>query len=160
MAYFALADEILHGTGDFFNGDIGVDAVLIEEIDGIDAETTQGSIGNPVDVLGAAVEPDMTAGIWIDRKAEFGGDDNLTAERGEGFTHKVFIRVGPVDFGGIKEGDTLSDCGTDKADHGRTVFGWSIAKAHAHAAEPEGGDFEWTLTQIAFCGWDWHGVDL
>ena len=34
-------DELLDGTGDIFDRDVGVDAVLVVEVDGVDAEPSQ-----------------------------------------------------------------------------------------------------------------------
>lgn len=37
--YFTLLDEVFYGAGDVFDGDGGVDTVLVEEVDGFDVET-------------------------------------------------------------------------------------------------------------------------
>lgn len=52
----AFLDELLDGSCGVFNGDVEVDAVLVEEVDGIDAETAERGFRHLADVLGAAVE--------------------------------------------------------------------------------------------------------
>ena len=49
---FALLDEFLHGSGDVFDGDVGIDAVLVEEIDGIDLEALERGFGDLADASG------------------------------------------------------------------------------------------------------------
>ena len=38
MAHLACGDEVLHGASDLLDGHIRVDPVLVEEVDGVDAE--------------------------------------------------------------------------------------------------------------------------
>jgi len=66
-------------------------------------------------VLGLAIEATLLAGVTVE--SEFGGDDDLAAERGEGFADEFFIGEGAVDFGRVEEGDALLDGGADDGDH-------------------------------------------
>jgi hypothetical protein len=49
-------DEVFDGSGDVFDGDVGVDAVLVEEVDGVDVEALERGVGDLADVVGLAVE--------------------------------------------------------------------------------------------------------
>ena len=42
----ACCDQVLHGAGDVFDGHVGVDAVLIEEIDGVDLQALERGFGD------------------------------------------------------------------------------------------------------------------
>jgi hypothetical protein len=47
-----------------------------------------------------------------------------------------------VDLGGVEEGDAALNGGTNQTDQVLRVWRWPVALAHAHAAEPEGRDFQ------------------
>ena len=93
---------------------------------------------------GLAVEAALLAGVAVE--SEFGGDDHFVAEGSEGFADEFLVGEGAVDFGGVEEGDALFDGGADDGDHLLLVPGGAVAKAHAHAAEAEGGDFQITFS--------------
>src|SRR3954468_10039866 len=52
----ARLDEFLDRSGDVFDGDIGVDAVLVVQVDGVDSESLQGAVDDSLDHLRAAVD--------------------------------------------------------------------------------------------------------
>ena len=78
---FALPDEVFDGAGDVFDGDGGVGAVLVKEVDAVGAEAAEGGVGDGADRLGAAVDAGGGEGVF---KAELGGDDDAVADGGEG----------------------------------------------------------------------------
>ena len=43
-------DELLDGAGDVLDGDVGVDAVLVEQVDGVGPQSTQGAVDGGADV--------------------------------------------------------------------------------------------------------------
>ena len=48
-------NEILHSTGNIFDGNVQVDTMLVEQIDGIDFETLERFFCNLLDVFRPAV---------------------------------------------------------------------------------------------------------
>src|SRR5260370_27198582 len=48
----ALSDQLLHRPGDVFDGHVRVDAVLVEQVDGVNLEPPQRCFGDLFDVLG------------------------------------------------------------------------------------------------------------
>lgn len=54
---FQLVDEIFDRTGDVFDGDIRVDAMLVEKVDALRAQTFEGFVSHVFDVIGPGVEP-------------------------------------------------------------------------------------------------------
>jgi AraC-like DNA-binding protein len=56
MQYLACLDKLFHSACDIFNRDIGIDPMLIQEIDVVCPETLETSIHHPFDVFGPAVQ--------------------------------------------------------------------------------------------------------
>src|SRR5581483_5192282 len=141
MVHLAGLDELFHRAGDIFDRDVGVDAVLVEEVDVVGAESPEHGVDDLADVFGPAVEASPLAGGRIDREPELRGDDHLVAHRGERFADKFFVDEGAVGLGGVEEGDPAVDGVTDQLDPGLAVGWGAVVDAQSHAAEPDGGDF-------------------
>ena len=101
----ALGDEFLHDSGDVFDGDVGVDAVLVEQVDAVGVQALEGCFGHLPDVDGLAVEPVALAGDRVDVECELGRYDDVVADRGEGLADEFLVGEWPVGFGGIEERD-------------------------------------------------------
>lgn len=85
MLDLALGDQILDGAGDVFDGHLGINAVLIKQIDAIGAQTLQRGLGHGADMFRAAVgSAAACAGDQVYIEAELGGDDDLLADRLQG----------------------------------------------------------------------------
>src|SRR5882762_9841848 len=54
----SLLDQFLHGAGHVFDRHVGIDAMLVEEIDDVDLESLQRALGDLLDVFGAALQAD------------------------------------------------------------------------------------------------------
>jgi hypothetical protein len=121
VAHLASLHELGDGASDVLDRDVGVDAMLVEQIDHLDPQPAQRCIGDLRDLLGAAVEPDRPA--VLDAPPELRGDHDLVAQRREGLTDEFFVDVGAVDLGGIEERDVALDRATQHADHGVAVAG-------------------------------------
>ena len=100
MPNLAFRNELANGTGDVFDRDLRIDAMLIEEIDVIGFQAFERCLGNGADVLRPAVEAirRLTA-----HKAEFCRDNNLIADRTECVAEEFLVREWTVGFGGIEE---------------------------------------------------------
>src|SRR5512139_329314 len=76
-------NQILHRTSHIFDGHSWVNAVLVEQVDGIDLESLERSFGDPLDLLGSAIQSHPgtrpTAGIMLEPK--LGCDHHLLVER-------------------------------------------------------------------------------
>ncbi len=57
MADLSFLDEVLHGARDILDGNVRVDAVLIEQIDRLDAEALERGLGDLANMFGPAVQP-------------------------------------------------------------------------------------------------------
>ena len=105
MAHLAGRDQVLHRAGDVLDGDVRIDAVLVEKIDVVRAEASQHRVRYALDVLRLAVEPAAFARRRINVKAELGGDHDLVADGRQRFPDQGFVGPGTVDLGSIKQGD-------------------------------------------------------
>src|ERR1700683_3020122 len=156
VLHLALLDQIFYRSRSVFDGDVGVDAVLIEQIDDVGLEALERGFCDLLDVLWPAVEPGLFVGGRINFEAELGGDYHLLAERCESFADEFFVSEWAVDFSSIEEGDAAFYCRVDERDHFFSVGKWSERKAHSHAAEADGGDFKIAFSEFAFL----HGFFL
>src|SRR5712675_1206402 len=92
-------------AGDVLDGDVRIDAVLVEKIDVVRAEAPQHRVRYALDVFRPAVEPAAFARRRINLKAELGGDHDLVADRRQRFPDQGFVGPGTVDLSSIKQGD-------------------------------------------------------
>ena len=88
-------DELLDGAGDVLDGDVGVDAVLVEQVDGVGAQTPQRAVDRGADVVGPATDPALMSAL-VEREAKFRRDDDLVADRLQGLTNDLLVRERPV----------------------------------------------------------------
>ena len=105
VADLAGGDEVADGAGDVFDGDVGVDAVLVEEVDVVGAEPPEGVVGDLADAFGAAVG---AVGWPAVGEPELGGDDDLVADRFEGLSDEELVAALSVGLGGVEERDPRS----------------------------------------------------
>src|SRR5262249_15458937 len=76
VANFSGAHQFRHGANRLLDGRVGVDAVLVVEIDVLDAEALQAALDGLPNVLGAAVEAARSGIGWIAHDAEFRGEED------------------------------------------------------------------------------------
>ena len=128
-------DELLDGAGDLLDGDVRVDSVLVEQIDGVGPQATEGALDGGTDVIRSTGDAGLLA-VRIEGEPELGGDDDVVAHWLQCLTHQLLVVEGAVDLCGVEQSDAPLHRGADEGDH--LVTGWSCAErlAHAHAAEP------------------------
>ena len=97
---------------------------------------------------GRLFRPPLLARLRIDVEAELGGDHHLVAEGRERLAHQLLVRERAVDLGGVEEGDAALDGRPDQRDHLLLVGRRAVAEAQAHAAEPDGRDFQVRCFQV------------
>src|SRR5437879_13329737 len=83
-------DEVLHGAGDILDRYIGIDAMLIQQVNPISLETLQRCIGHFFDVFGTTVQASLFA--ILDFEPELSGDHYLVTKWSQRFAHQFFIR--------------------------------------------------------------------
>src|SRR5439155_15793554 len=87
---------------DVLDGDPPINAVLVEQVDRLDLESTERSFGYLTDVLGPRVEA-VARAVRVDAEAELGGDDHPVAHGAQRFADERLVRERAVRSGGVKE---------------------------------------------------------
>ena len=137
---FAFVNEFGHGSDGVFDGRVGVDAVLIVKVDGLDAEAAQAGFAGLPDVIGLAADTTDVGILGIADDAEFCGESDIVTAALDGASDEFFIFVRTVDVGGIEKEDAEIEGAVDRGD-GFGVIAGTIKFRHAHAAETLSGDF-------------------
>ncbi len=109
MLHLALIDQVFDRARHVFDRDVGIDSMLVQQIDRIDSEPSERGVNDLPDVLGATVQTALRAPIGVKIETELGCEHDPPAEGSEGFSHKLFIRELTVGFGGIEECDSPLD---------------------------------------------------
>jgi hypothetical protein len=137
MLHFPGGDQFLDRARNVLNWHVGIDAVLVEQIDLVDAQTLERSVADFFYVRRAAVKQ---AGALRDVKTELGCDHDLIACILQRLSNDLLVGKGSVDFGGIKKVLPALDALANERHGfamGKTV---AIAEIQAHAAEADGRD--------------------
>ncbi|TVU03549.1 hypothetical protein EJB05_50864, partial [Eragrostis curvula] len=119
-----------------------VDAVLVVEVDAVNAETLEAALACRAYVRRVAADLALAVG---EGEAELGGQLHLLPHLDlqslhMGITSSIFsandlVGVGAVDVGGVEEGDAGGDGVVDERDHVRLGLGRAVEGGHSHAAE-------------------------
>jgi len=142
VADLALGDQLGQGADGVLDRGVGVDAVLVVQVDVVGAEPTQRTLDRGADVRGAAVE-DTGAASGVGDHAKLGRHHDLVATASDGPAEEFLVGVRPVDLGGVEEGDAQLQCPVDGADGlGVVAAGAGVGGGHPHGAKADAGDVE------------------
>ena len=128
--------EVRHRADGLFDRDGAVDAMLVVEIDVLDAEALQGSVAGVFDVFRPAVHAGPLP-IASTHVAEFGRQDDLLAFALDRLADQLLVGVGAVDVRGIEEVDAQLECPMNRRDRLGVVTG-AVEVGHPHATQAEG----------------------
>ncbi len=134
------AHKIGHGTDRIFDRGGAVDAVLVIEIDMVDAEAAERRVAGLAHVVGLAADAEEGA-VAAAHIAELRGKDHLVAAAADGAADQLFIPEGAVHVGRIEEVAAEVESAVDRGDRRRVVVG-AVKLGHTHAAEADGRDRE------------------
>jgi hypothetical protein len=134
-------DQLLHRAGNVFNRDVGVDPVLVEQVDRLDAEATECSIRHLTDVLRPRVQP-VPRTVGVDAEAELRRDHDLLTHRGERLADELLVGKRPVGLGGVEQGHAAFDGCANERDRPLPIGRRPIGRSQPHGAVAERGDFE------------------
>src|SRR5258707_4892194 len=76
-AALARRDKSGHRANGLFDWNIGIDAVLVEKIDGVDSEPGQAGVASAADILRRTIQ--TSAAVGSDAESEFCGNDDFFA---------------------------------------------------------------------------------
>ena len=148
VLHLAFANQVLDRTGDVLDRHVGIDTVLVEQIDAVRPEALQRRLGYLADVLGPAVETSLLP--VLEPEPELRRNDDLIPNGRERFADDLFVRERAVHLCRVEEGDAAVDRRADHRDALFTAGGRSVAEADAHAPEAEGRHFQSARAQSAF----------
>ncbi len=134
MLDLALTDQVFHGAGDLLDGHLRIDAVLVEQVDAVRAQTLERRVGHLPDALRPAVQ--ALAGVAL-AKAELGRDHDLVAHRLQRLPDHAFVDEGAVGFRRVEKRDSALEGGADQLDGVGRVGVRPVAVAQAHAAQAQ-----------------------
>ena len=103
MLDLAGLDQSLDRPRHVLDRHVGVDAVLVEEVDDLDAEALERPFHRLADLFGPAVHSRHLA--VDDVEAELGGDHHPVADRPQRLADDLLVGEGAVDFRRVEEGD-------------------------------------------------------
>jgi hypothetical protein len=132
--------ELGHRADGLLDRDLGIDAVLVVEVDVIDAEPPEGCVARLVDVLRRSVDAEVGPALVAD-VAELGGEHDLVTTPLDCLADEPFVGERAVHVGGVEEGDAEVEGAMDRRDR-LCIVAPGVEVGHAHAAEAEGGDGE------------------
>ncbi len=138
--HLALPDQFRHGAHRIFDRNVRIDAMLIEQVDDIDAKAFEGGFGNGAHIFRAAVRAHHHLACrfaGVDFETELGGDDHLVAIGLQAFADEDFIVVRPINLCRIEKGDAEFDGAVQRCNCAALIAGRAIGMGHAHAAEAE-----------------------
>ena len=145
VPHLALLDELRHRAHRLLDRHVGVDAVLVEEVDVVGAEPLERPFDRAADVVGGAVERTdrrHVAGRRVVHPAgELGRDHVLVAPALDRAADQLLVGQRAVQLRGVEEVDPELQRPLDRRDR-LVLVGRAVEGRHAHASEPEGGYLE------------------
>src|ERR1700682_5791423 len=133
-------DQFGHRAHCLLDRYVGVDAVLVVEVDMTDAKPLQRGIAGGPDVLGAAADAGERS-VGAAHVAKLRRHDDAVAASAECAPDELLVLERAVHVGRIEEVDAEVEGAVDGRDRLRVVTG-TVELGHPHAAEAHGGDFE------------------
>jgi len=147
VADFALANEIGESADGFLDGSFGIDAVLVVQIDRVDAEALEAGVAGGANVSGRAVDAAKGCVGFVADDAEFCGEEDFISDTANGLADENFIVTVAVYVGGIEKGHAEIERAMDGSDR-FGILTSAIEFGHAHATEAERGDEGAVFTEM------------
>src|SRR3984957_15685399 len=112
MADLAVSDQLLHRAGHILDGYVGIDSMLVKQVDDLDAQSLQRGIADLPDMLGAAVQASLPSRFGIEAfaggingEAELRSDHHLVADGLKCLANNLLVGERTVDLRRVEEGD-------------------------------------------------------
>src|SRR6476646_9029215 len=140
ITYLALAYEFSHGADSLYYWRIGIDAVLIIEVNSFDAETLKTCFATGAYIIRGTLHA-YEAPVRRSQNAEFGCEHDLIAAVPDRAADQFLVSPHSIDVGRVEECDAKLDGPMDRIDTLR-LAAWPVKLAHAHAAKAKGRDLK------------------
>ncbi len=150
MPHLAFGDQLAQSACNLLDRHIGIDPVLIEQVDTISLQAPERRLGHHADVLRPTVEPTAAfGGDGIDVEAELGRNHHPISHRGQGLADQFFIDERAVRLCRVEQRHPQIDRLADQGNHVRFVRRRAVEGAHAHAAQSKGRDLQAAAAECA-----------
>ena len=146
MQDFSFTDQVADRPGNLFDRHLGIDAVLVVEVDMVGTQPFQRAFDRPANLFRTTAE--RLPPLRVDPNAEFSGYDHLVANRRECLADQLLIGKRPVTLRRIEKGNTLFVSPADQGDHLVSVCRRTVAVAHTHATQSDGGHLQFSVSQF------------
>jgi hypothetical protein len=147
MPDLALGDQVLDRARYILDRHIGVDAVLIKEVNHFRTKPLERLVAYLADVFGSAVHAGNLA--TFDVESEFGCDYHLVAHRRQRLANNLLVGVGTINLGSVEEGDTALHRLAHQRDALPVAQAMAVAEIQPHAAEADRRDFQAAFSEYA-----------
>jgi hypothetical protein len=141
VAHLARSDELSHRAHGLLDRRLEVDAVLIVEVDVVDAEPLERRLARLVDVLAVALDPAPRGIVGVADDPELRRQLHLVAAAGDRAADEHLVRERAVHVGGVEEGDAELERAVDRRDR-LVLVARPVEIGHPHAAEADPRDLE------------------
>ena len=144
-------DQVLNRARHVFNRNVGINPVLVIQVDGVNPQSLEGALDSLLDVLRSGIQP-APPGFVLGpgRPTELRCDHHSAPEGSEGLADQFLVRVWTVNFGRIEKRDAPLHGGSQQRDHRVPVRNRAVGPTHPHATETESRHFKGALPQLTF----------
>src|SRR5215469_11962035 len=147
MFHLPLLNKLFDGSRNVFDGNLVINAMLVEQVDDISFESLQRSLCDLLDMLWTTVQPSLFPVLNVESKLR--RDRNILSKWCECFSDQFLIRERAVNLRCIEESDAALHGGTNERDALLPLHGRPVSKAQSHAAESDGGHFQIAFSNFA-----------
>src|SRR6267154_6321614 len=109
VADLASTNKLGHGANGFFNGDVGIDAMLIIQVNHFDTQALEAGIAGGAHVGSAAINAADSGIRFAAQDSEFGGQKNFVAHSANGLGDQQLVVAVAIDIRGIEKSDSQFD---------------------------------------------------
>ncbi len=150
MLHLPFLDQLLQRSRNVFDRHVGINTMLIKQIDTIRPESFERSFRNLFDVFGPAINTNLLA-LWPNLETKLRRDHYLVTKRSKRFAHQLFIHEWSINFRGIEKSDPTLHGSSDQRNHLLLIGSRPISEAHPHATEPERRHFQIPQFALLHC---------
>src|SRR6266511_1468055 len=147
VPHLARFDELGHRADRLLDRRVRVDAVLVVEVDVVNAEPPERGVARLPNVLRVAADAEALA-IRPADVAELRGQHDLVAPAGNRPPDELLVREWPIHVGCVEEGHAELERAVDRRDR-LALVGAPVELRHAHTAEADLRDLEPTASELA-----------
>ena len=134
VADLARVHQLGHRPDRLLDRHVGVDAVLVVEVDVVDPEAPQRRVAGRPHVVRAAVDAAHARVVGVAHDAELGGQHHLVAAVGDRPPDQLLVGARAVHVGGVEQRDPEVERAVDRRDR-LGLVGAAVELRHAHAAQ-------------------------